>query len=163
MCHNSLSKPCPHLVRWLMGISIIGLPITTLLTMLLRFSPPLASHPENISRPKQICLEQMSKTSAANMSTRWLLARSPLLLVQNKYCGRGLAWHWQLIICNLRFNMFGSMRKHFKKAIKPWNGRFGTYIKCQYEGKYKKNPIKLAALLEEYLEEFKKYWRNMKD
>lgn len=26
MCHNSLSEPCPHLVRWLMGISIIGFP-----------------------------------------------------------------------------------------------------------------------------------------
>lgn len=58
MCHNSLSEPCPHLVRWLMGISIIGFPITTLLT-----SPPLLTpHPQNTTRPKQIRLEQMSNT-----------------------------------------------------------------------------------------------------
>lgn len=46
MCHNSLSEPYPHLVRWLMGISIIGFPITTLLTSLLRILPLLTSHPE---------------------------------------------------------------------------------------------------------------------
>lgn len=62
MCHNSLSEPCPHLVRWLMGISIIGFPITTLLTSLLRILPLLTPHAQNTTRPKQICLEQMSNT-----------------------------------------------------------------------------------------------------
>lgn len=46
MCHNSLSEPCPHLVRWLMGISIIGIPIVTLLTSLSCISPLLTSYPK---------------------------------------------------------------------------------------------------------------------
>lgn len=46
MCHNSLSEPCPHLVRWLMGISIIGIPIATPLTSFSCFSPLLTSYPK---------------------------------------------------------------------------------------------------------------------
>lgn len=62
MCHNSLSEPCPHLVRLLMGISIIGIPITTPTTSLLRISSLLTSYPEMPPGPKQFCLEQMSNT-----------------------------------------------------------------------------------------------------
>ena len=70
MCHNSLSEPCPHLVRWLMGISIIGFPITTLLTSLRRISPLLTPHPEIPPGPNRSVWNKCQTQFGSGVNTR---------------------------------------------------------------------------------------------
>lgn len=70
MCHNSLSGPCPHLVRWLMGISIIGSPITTLLTYPPRILPLLTSHPEIPPGPNRSVWNKCQTQFGSGVNTR---------------------------------------------------------------------------------------------
>lgn len=69
MCHNSLSEPCPHLVRWLMGISIIGIPIATLLTSLSCISPLLTSYPKIPPGPNRSVWQKCQTQSGSGVNT----------------------------------------------------------------------------------------------
>lgn len=69
MCHNSLSEPCPHLVRWLMGISIIGIPIATLLTSLSCISPLLTSYPKIPPGPNRSVWHKCQTQSGSGVNT----------------------------------------------------------------------------------------------